>query len=306
MHKRALAVYLTTALLAFPGRLPAQQAAAAETDPVFRTESRLVVLHATALDKQERLLLDLPKSAFQVYENGVRQDIKTFRREDVPVSLGLIIDSSASMRDKRERVKASALDLIKSSNPDDEVFVVNFSDAPSLDADFTNDVPALTKALSRIDSRGGTAMRDALREAIEHVKGRNKKDKKVLLVVTDGDDNASYVTLDYLVKAAQKNEVLVYAIGLFGDQSDREIERARKALDTLTSATGGQAYYPNSVSEIDGVAPRIAHEIRGQYILAYTPANQVLDRTFRQIRVLVDFPAGTTVRTRSGYYATPE
>src|SRR2546421_5596486 len=191
----------------------ALSALSAQEPTLFRTDSRLVVLHATAEDKEGRLVMDLPKTAFQVYENGVLQEIKSFRKEDVPVSLGLIIDNSASMTDKRARVAAAALGLVKLSNPEDEVFIVNFDEAPSLDADFTSDPKQLQKALARIDSRGGTAMRDALRTAIDHVKGRNKKDKKVLVVVTDGNDNSSLEPLDTVIRVAQQNEVLVYAIG---------------------------------------------------------------------------------------------
>jgi Ca-activated chloride channel family protein len=272
---------------------------------IFRTQTRLVVLHATAEDKEGHLMMELPKSAFQIFENGVRQEIKSFRREDVPVSLGLIIDSSASMTDKRDRVAAAALALVQSSNPEDEVFIVNFADTPSLDVDFTNDAKVLKKGLSRVDSHGETAMRDAIRTAIEHLKGRNKKDKKVLVVVTDGNDNSSLASLESVMRAAQQNEVLIYSVGLLGDETPREAERAKRALDALAHATGGQVYYPKDVAEIDNIAPQIAHEIRNQYIVTYSPAVQEMDGSFRQIRVLVDSPGVANVRTRSGYYATP-
>src|SRR5262249_1336187 len=278
----------------------------AQDDTIFRSESRLVVLHATAEDKDGRLVMDLPQSAFQVYENGVRQQIKNFRKEDVPVSLGLIIDSSASMTDKRARVHAAAIALVQSSNPEDEVFIVNCDDRPSLSVDFTNDIGTLRKGLARIDSRGGTAMRDALRTAIEHLKGRNKKDKKVLVVVTDGNDNSSLEPLDAVIRAAQQNEVLIYSVGLLTEETPREAEKAKKALDALARATGGQTYYPKDVSEIDHIAPQIAHEIRNQYIVTYSPTNQELDGSFRQIRLLVNAPEVSTIRTRSGYYATPD
>jgi VWFA-related protein len=264
-----------------------------------------VVLHATAEDKAGHFVMDLARKAFQVFENGQRQEIKSFRHEDVPVSLGLVIDSSASMTNKRDRVAAAALALVKLSNPEDEVFIVNFAEKPSLDVDFTSDAAQLKKALARVDSLGETAMRDAIRMAIEHLKGRNKKDKKVLMVVTDGNDNKSQSSLEAVVRAAQQNEVLIYSVGLFGDESAREADRAKHALDTLAQATGGQAYYPSDVAEIDRIAPQIAHEIRNQYILTYSPANQELDGSFRQIRVIVDSPKVSGVRTRSGYYATP-
>lgn len=278
----------------------------AQEDTIFRTESRLVVLHATAEDKEGRLVMDLPQSAFQVFENGVRQQIKSFRKEDVPVSLGLLIDSSASMTDKRERVAAAALALVQSSHPEDEIFIVNFDETPTLSVDFTSDIAKMRKGLARIDSRGGTAMRDALRTAIEHVKGRDKKDKKVLVVVTDGNDNSSLEKLETIIRAAQQSEVLVYAIGLLADESPREAEKARRALDSVARATGGQTYFPKDVSEIDRIAPQIAREIRNQYIVTYSPDNQDLDGSFRQIRLIVDAPTVATVRTRAGYYATPD
>jgi Ca-activated chloride channel family protein len=283
------------------GMLLAQEA----DQTIFRTQTRLVVLHATAEDKEGHLMMELPKSAFQIFENGVRQEIKSFRHEDVPVSLGLIIDSSASMTDKRDRVAAAALALVQSSNPEDEVFIVNFADTPSLDVDFTNDAKELKKGLSRVDSHGETAMRDAIRTAIEHLKGRNKKDKKVLVVVTDGNDNSSLASLESVMRAAQQNEVLIYSVGLLGDETPREAERAKRALDALAQATGGQVYYPKDVGEIDQIAPQIAHEIRNQYIVTYSPAVQEMDGSFRQIRVLVNSPGVANVRTRSGYYATP-
>jgi Ca-activated chloride channel family protein len=283
------------------GTLLAQQA----DQTIFRTQTRLVVLHATAEDKEGHLMMELPKSAFQIFENGVRQEIKSFRREDVPVSLGLIIDSSASMTDKRDRVAAAALALVQSSNPEDEVFIVNFADTPSLDVDFTSDAKVLKKGLARVDSHGETAMRDAIRTAIEHLKGRNKKDKKVLVVVTDGNDNSSLASLESVMRAAQQSEVLIYSVGLLSDETPREAERAKRALDALAHATGGQVYYPKDVAEIDHIAPQIAHEIRNQYIVTYSPAVQEMDGSFRQIRVLVDSPGVASVRTRSGYYATP-
>ena len=278
---------------------PADQVVDSPT--VFRIETRLVVLHATATGRDGKLVLDLPQRAFHVYENGVEQNLNAFRNEDVPISLGLIIDSSASMQDKRDRVNAAALALLEASNREDEVFLINFSENPSLDVDYTGDLATMKKGLARIHSNGGTAMRDAIRAGIEHLKDR-KKDKKVLLVVTDGNDNASVESLERLMRIAQREEVLIYAIGLLGDESPRAAEKARRDLDVLAQATGGQTYYPADVAEIARIAPRIAQELRNQYTLGYTPANPEADGLFRQIRVVVDAP-GVQIRTRSGYYA---
>lgn len=269
----------------------------------FRTDSRLVDLHATVVDQQGHLLLDLPEGAFKVYEDGVQQVIASFRREDVPVSLGLIIDNSASMHDKRAKVASAALALVAASNPDDEVFIMNFNDEASLDQDYTNNIESLENALKKIDSKGETAMRDALRMGVEHLRHGSKKEKKILLVVTDGEDNSSSETLDHVIQSAQQNDVIIYGIGLLSDDEPREAEQAKRALEALTYATGGQAWYPQELAEVDGIAREVAHEIRNQYIIGYTPSNQALNGKFRKIHVSVNAPGNPTVRTRTGYYA---
>jgi Ca-activated chloride channel homolog len=294
--------HLLVAFFAAGGVLMAQK----PDDATFRVDTRLVVLHATVVDKSGRMITTLPQSAFHVFENGVPQQVKLFKREDIPVSMGLIIDNSGSMRDKRQKVAAAAVALVKASNPDDEAFVVNFNDDPYLDCDFTNQVSKLEQALSKIDSRGGTAMRDAINLSIDHIKEKAKKDKKVILVVTDGNDNASMISLENLVKNAQQAEVIIYAIGLLSEEERREAKRAKRALDALTEATGGQAYYPKELADVDRIAHQVAHDIRNQYTITYTPSNQALDGSFRQIKVVVNGPNRPVARTRTGYYATPE
>jgi len=290
----------------FAGILPVLGMLWAQETTIFRTDSKLVVLHATAEDKDGRLVMDLPKSAFHVYENGVQQEIKSFRKEDVPVSLGLVIDNSASMTDKRARVAAAALGMLQLSNPEDEVFIVNFNDEAFLDQPFTSDVKELERGLAKIDSRGGTAMRDAIRMSIDYLKENGKRDKKVLVVVTDGDDNNSSGTLENLVKAAQQSEVLIYTVGLLAEEEKREAKRATRALNAIAEATGGKSYYPKDLKDVDGVCQQVAHDIRSQYIIEYNPKNPALDGSFRQIRVVANGPNHPVVRTRSGYYATPD
>jgi Ca-activated chloride channel family protein len=272
----------------------------------FRTDTRLVDLHATVVDKQGHLVLSLLESAFQLYEDGVQQVITNFRRGDVPVSLGLIIDNSASMRDKRAKVASAALALVAASNPEDEVFIMNFNEEASLEKDYTNNIKELEEALKIINSRGGTAMRDALRMGVEHLRHGGKKEKKILLVVTDGEDNSSVETLDHVIQSAEQNGVIIYGIGLLSDDEPREAERAKKALDALTFATGGQVWYPQELAEVEGIAREVAHEIRNQYILGYTPSNEAQDGKFRKIRVAVNAAEPVTVRTRAGYYAGAE
>src|SRR5690242_7878894 len=272
----------------------------------FRADTRLVVLHASVTDRKGKLITNLDKNAFKVFENGELQQVKIFRREDVPVSLGIIIDDSGSMATKRSRVEAAALAMVRASNSQDEVFIVNFNDDAYLDVPFTNDMHKMEQGLARIDSRGGTAMRDAINMSLDYIKSHAKRDKKVIVVITDGNDNASNVSLEKVVARSNQGDTLVYAIGLFTDEERREAAKARRALKELTSATGGLSFYPKDVSEVQSLAVEIAHDIRNQYTIAYTPSVQQLDGSYRQIKVTVDAPGRPMVRTRSGYYATPD
>jgi Ca-activated chloride channel family protein len=285
-------------------RPPAEQGAA-----VFRADTRLVVLHATVQDKNGRLLTALPREAFTVRENGIEQQIRQFKREDVPVSMGLVVDNSGSMRDKRTRVETACLALVKDSNPEDEVVVVNFNDEAFNDLpngkSFTSDIKDMEEALTRIDSRGGTAMRDALRVSIDHVKQKGRRDKKVLVVVTDGNDNSSTITLESLVKTAQQSEIVIYTVGLLNEEDGRERKRAERALKALAEATGGAVYFPKDASDVERIAHQVARDIRNQYTIVYSPLNQEMDGAFRQIKVTAKGPGSPAVRTRSGYYATP-
>jgi len=272
----------------------------------FRSDTRLVVLHASVTDRKGKLLTNLNQGDFKIFENGQPQQIKIFRREDVPVSLGIVIDDSGSMSTKRTRVEAAALAMVRESNPQDEVCVINFNDDAFLDVPFTNDVHKMEQGLARIDSRGGTAMRDALNMSLDYTKEKAKKDKKVLLVITDGNDNASNISLESVVRRSNQADTLVYAIGLFTEEEKHEATKARRALKELTSATGGLAFYPKDVSEVQALAVEVARDIRRQYTIYYTPAVQALDGSYRQIKVTVEAPGKPMVRTRSGYYATPD
>lgn len=276
-----------------------------EGELTFSTGTRLVVLYCGVFDRRGRMVTDLERSAFKVFENNVEQNIRIFRQEDVPLSLGIIIDNSGSMRGKRSSVESAAVRLVKSSRRNDEVFVVNFNDEAFLDVPFTSDVSKLEEGVARIDSRGGTALRDAVSMSIDHLVAEGKRDKKVLLLISDGADTASVsATEERIVEKAQKSGVLVYSIGLLADEDRREARRAKRFLDLLTKASGAAAYYPDSTDEVESVADQVANDIRNQYVIAYSPDNQALDGTYRQIKVT----AGNryNVRTRTGYYATPE
>ena len=284
----------------------AQAPSASQDDvPLYRTDARLVLLHTSVIDKNGKLVTNIPQSAFKIFEDGVEQPIRLFRREDVPVSMGIIVDNSGSMTSKRARVAAAAMELVKQSNPDDEVFIVNFNDDAHFDQRLTGDVKKLEAALARMEARGGTAMRDALSKSIDYVKKNGKHDKKVLVVITDGNDNSSDITLEQVLRQAHNSDVLIYAIGLLNEEEAREARSAKRALKSLVDASGGLDYYPKSTSDVLEITPRVAHEIRNQYTLGYTSSNQALDGTFRQIKVTVTGFGHPTVRTRNGYYATP-
>ncbi len=274
----------------------------------IKRDVSLVVLHTSVFDDRGRFVDGLKEENFRVLEDKVQQKLSIFKREDIPVSMGLVIDNSGSMRDKRARVNEAALTLVQTSNPQDEAFVVNFNDDfyLDLDKDFTSSITELKEALERIDSRGSTALYDAIIGSLDHSK-KGSKDKKVLLVVTDGEDNASRNSLEKTIREIQKTEVVIYTIGLFGqDESKKARSRARKALKEISEASGGLAYFPENVADVHNICVDVAHDIRNQYTLAYYPSNIKRDGTFRAVQVDVIPPRGRgklTGRTRNGYYA---
>jgi VWFA-related protein len=275
----------------------------------LKRDVNLVVLYASVMDERGNFVMSLEQNNFRVFEDRVEQKLSVFRREDVPLSVGLVVDNSGSMRDKREKVNAAALTFVQTSNPQDEVFVVNFNDEffLDLDKDFTSDIKELREALERVDSRGGTALYAALVGSMDHLK-KGHRDKKVLLIITDGEDNASgHITLQSAVEEARKGGAIMYAVGLLNQEEKRAARHAKKDLTTLTEETGGRAFFPNSVEEVQAICTEIARDIRNQYVLAYYPTNAAKDGTFRSVKIdLVNPPHGSgrlSVRTRLGYYA---
>jgi Ca-activated chloride channel homolog len=271
----------------------------------------LVVLHATVVDARGNFVENLKGDNFRVFEDKVEQKLSVFRREDIPVTMGLVIDNSGSMREKRAQVNAAAMTFVRTSNPQDEAFVVNFNDEYYLDLneDFTSDQKELNEALERIDSRGSTALYDAIIGSLDHLK-KGHKDKRVLLVITDGDDDASRMSFSYTVKAAEQSNAAIYAIGVFSDDDRKNnkkmIRESKKILKTLADATGGVAYFPENLADVESVCQQVARDIRNQYTLGYYPTNTAKDGSFRSVQVEVISPKGgnkLSVRTRSGYYA---
>ena len=271
---------------------------------VFRKDVDEVLLHASVIDDHQHIVTNLDRGAFSVFEDGKPQNIISFHHEDIPVSIGIIIDNSGSMREKRNKVNQAALNLVRASNPKDEVFVVNFNDEYYLDQDFTNNLLKLKEALEKIDARGGTALYDAVVASAEHLKRNARLEKKVLLIVTDGEDNASNETLEQAVKQLQEeNGPSVYAIGILGDEEHPK--RAKRALEIIAQRTGGIAFFPKTLDEVDEISRTVARDIRNQYTIGYKPTNPRGNGGFRQIRVDAKAKGHSKlmVRTKSGYYA---
>ena len=294
---------------AFPSATPEQPApppiAKEGGDFVIKKQVQEVVVHATVVDKSQRMVTDLDRTAFKIFEDGQQQNITSFRHEDIPVAMGIVIDNSGSMREKREKVNKAALNLVRSSNPEDQVFVVNFNDEYFLDQDFTSDINKLREALEKVEARGGTALYDAVVASADQSKS-SALQKKVLFVVTDGEDTASRESLEQAVKRIQQeNGPTVYAIAILGDERQH---RTRRVLQTICERTGGIAFFPKTVDEVDEISRQVAHDIRNQYTIGYKPINPKSAGGYRTIRVEADAHGHgkLTVRTRSGYYAGDE
>jgi len=286
---------------------PGQEGGVSPSGGKIKVDVNLVVLHTTVVDDRGNFVDGLASDNFRVYEGKEEQKLSVFKREDIPVSMGLVIDNSGSMRDKRPRVNEAALTLVQSSNPQDEAFVVNFNDDfyLDLDKDFTNSIPELKEALERIDSRGSTALYDAIIGSLDHLK-KGVKEKKVLLIVTDGEDNTSRNSLEKTIREIQKTSTVIYTIGLLGQENKKSAKAAKKALTEIAQASGGLSFFPENVGDVHAICEQVAHDIRHQYTLAYYPSNTAKDGTFRAVHVDVIPPRGKgklLARTRNGYYA---
>lgn len=265
-----------------------------------------VLLACAVVDEKGLTASDLKRGNFRVWEDGIPQEITSFLHQDQAVSLGIIVDNSGSMRDKRPAVNAAALSLLKASNPQDSSFIVNFSDRAFLDQGFTSNLEALNRALSRSDSKGTTALYDAVAASADELSNHAKLPKQVLLVITDGADNASRLDLEQAVHRVQiLGGPVVYSIGLLFDTSKEEAARARKELESLSQETGGIAYFPDSLQDVEPIAVEVARDIRDQYTIGYRSSKPASLGGFRTVRVEASEPRHRRliVRTRSGYYA---
>jgi len=274
---------------------------------VLRSEVEEVSLNITVLDSHGAIVQDLHKGDFHVQEDGVNQTVLSFQHADIPVSIGLVVDNSGSMYKKRPAVNQSSLDLIAASNPQDEAFVVNFADDAYIDQEFTADINKLRDGLAHIESRGGTALYDAVVASADKLAADAKRPKQVIVIITDGEDNASTLNLEQAIRRVQQlSGPVIYSIGLlFGDEMSRgEVRHARRALEMLSGETGGIAFFPKSLDQVDQIAAEVARDIRSQYTLTYHSTKPSTDQSFRKINVTAQAKGQSklVVRTRTGYF----
>ncbi len=296
--------------IVLPFLLLAGQASKPQDLPTHRISVNvdLVVLQVTVRDRKGRLASDLREQDFEVYEDGARQSIHLFRHEDVPVTVGLVVDHSGSMRTKLPDVIAAAQTFIQASSSEDEMFVVNFNEKVVTglpdQTPFTNRSDELARAISKTPPTGKTALYDAILTAQRRLE-TGTQDKKVLIVISDGGDNASRHGLEEVVKLAGHSTALFYTIGIFDDDDG---DRNPGVLRRLAVATGGEAYFPSQPGEVVAVCERIARDIRHQYTLGYAPNQEARPGAYRSIRVVAR-PADKAkfvVRARSGYFVGGE
>jgi VWFA-related protein len=267
-----------------------------------------VLLNCTVIDEKGQSVNDLHQRDFRVWEDGVEQTVESLQRQDQPVSMGILVDDSGSMLDKRATVNSAAMHLLRASNPGDSVFIVNFADRAYLDQGFTSDLVALNRGLNHNDPRGTTAMYDAVAASAQHLAQHATRRKQVLLIITDGADNASELNLEQTVRRVQNLAgPVVYTIGLLFDSNQAEAQRTRDALERLSQETGGVAYFPASLADVNAVAAQVAYDIRNQYIVAYHSSKPANLGGYRSVLVEARTPSHSklSVRTRRGYFAQP-
>jgi Ca-activated chloride channel homolog len=271
----------------------------------IRSDVSLAVLNLSVRDHKGHFIEGLDKKAFEVYENGVPQQIESLSHEDLPITVGLVIDSSGSMGPKRSEVVNASLRFAHCSNPEDQVFVIHFNENVSLslppDSPFTSSVAQLETALSGTETKGMTSLYDAVSVALDHLK-KGKWDKKVLIIISDGGDNASKQNLAGIMSLVSRSNTILYTVGIF---DDADVDRNPQVLTQLARVSGGKDFFPKTLAAITPIAEQIARDIRRQYTLTYVPANKNQDGTYRKIEVKARTSEGKRldVATRAGYFA---
>lgn len=286
-----------------------------DRDSTIKVATDLVILDVSVIDQNNNPIFDLKKDDFQVFEDKVQQPIEDVSRAEVPVSLGLVIDTSGSMRAKLQTVSDSALDLVKQLKQDDEAFVAQFKAEPELLKEFTSDRVELEDAIGEMFTSGGTSLLDALIATADYAHEKGKNRRKALIVITDGLERNSSVKEKEVLDAIKENEVQIYLVGFIDEEDDTKsyfgkspAKKARDLLTRLADDSGGRAFFPRDIAEIPGIATRIASDIRTQYLVSYYPTNDKRDGSFRSVKVNVTPRENRRLiaRSRQGYYARKE
>jgi VWFA-related protein len=307
MTAKQTPLLLALAVAAAPAPLGAQ---ARPPAPIFPTGIEIINLNISVTDAQNNFVTSLAEGDFAVFEDGIRQELSLFTHENLPISMVIMIDTSASMEEKLATAQAAAVRFTKTLRPQDLAQIVSFNDRSTTLQPFTNDLGALEAAIRKTEASGPTALHNSLYIALKDLM-RDKKAtelrRRAIVLLSDGEDTASLVTDDQVLDLAKKSEINIYAIRLRESRaSDREREafsQAEYLMNALTRETGGRAYFPSSLSELDSVYDRIAEELRTLYSLGYVSSNSRRDGKWRRIVVRVPDREGLTVRHKLGYYA---
>ncbi len=267
---------------------------------------QLVQLPVSVSDKKGNPFHGLRQNHFAVYEDRILQDISLFMEEDVPLSVGLVIDTSNSMKNMLDNVDAAALTFIRNRNPVDETAIISFSHSVQVEQPFTRDVEQLERGLDGIARGGSTRLYDAIVVASAYVERFAAHRKKVLVVISDGEDNGSRNSLKDVLKVIGEAKVTLYTVGLMSDGFAATYDNPRRTLKKLAEITGGRSFFPRKVKEIESICRQIADDLRNQYTIGYRPSNLNLDGSWRKVEVRLVPPEKSprlTLRTKQGYYA---
>ena len=305
------AVFFTYALLNLTAQVPLTvKNSTGEQDsgeiPVFRVgvDVKMVTLYASVYDKKNHFVSGLEKSRFRILENGVEQKIESFAQEDVPVSMGVVIDLSSSMQGILGQVKQAALTFLQSGKPDDEFFLVGFNDFVELLHDYTSNIKEISVSLENATLRQGTALYDAVYMSVKKAQS-GVKPKKALIVISDGDDHSSHYSLKDMLDKVIESDVQVFCIGIFDSAYVQDFSGVTRTLERISKETGGKAFFPTNTSKLGGIVDEIARELRGQYNFGYSSSNSSNDGAFRTIKIEMTGKnnEGIKVRHRNGYFA---
>jgi Ca-activated chloride channel homolog len=272
----------------------------------LNVEVDLVELHVTVVDERDRPVGGLSKENFKIIEDGQIQPFSVFKHEDIPVSLGLVIDNSRSIEARKSRLDASAVSFVQQGNPTDETFIVNFDFDARVAHPFTPYIGDLERTLAKVKPYGQTAIYDGVALALDEMQ-KAKNPKKALLLITDGIDNASKITLDEIVERVKRSRVAIYCVGLLSESGGLPAEQS---LIRIAEASGGKAFFPETVEEAHMTMLRVARDLREQYTLGYFPSNPNRDGAWRTVHVDVTpppgFPRKLSTNYRRGYYGPPK